>query len=145
MWSSLKRRKYEAPHYVIFSSILLLPPSYAQIFSSAPYFQTLSFYVLPLIWETKFLTHTKQQETVPEISCLPLVCLSWAQWLMECLRQSTRHDAFDDSSELQSDCHRSQVLKWGYLVCPLRRSHKNRPLLETWDSLWLLRTIIVTS
>jgi hypothetical protein len=28
---------------------------------SAPYFHTLPIYVLPLVWETKFHIHTKQQ------------------------------------------------------------------------------------
>jgi hypothetical protein len=47
---------YEAPHYVVFYS---LPP--LQIFSSAPCSQTPSICVLPLVWETKFHTHKKQQ------------------------------------------------------------------------------------
>jgi hypothetical protein len=34
---------------------------YVQIFSSAPCSQTPSIYVLPLMWETKFYTNTKQQ------------------------------------------------------------------------------------
>jgi len=36
-----------APHYVVFSTTLLRRPSYAQIFSSTPYFQTPSIYVPP--------------------------------------------------------------------------------------------------
>ena len=31
---------HQAPHYVVFSTVLLPLPSYAQIFSSAPYSQT---------------------------------------------------------------------------------------------------------
>jgi len=31
------------------------------IFNSAPCFQTSSIHILPLMWETKFYTHTKQQ------------------------------------------------------------------------------------
>jgi hypothetical protein len=41
---------------------LLFHPSWVQIFSSAPYPQTLSvYYSLPLLQETKFHTHTKLQ------------------------------------------------------------------------------------
>jgi hypothetical protein len=37
------------------------PPSYVQVFSCAPCSQTLSIYVLSLVWEIRFHTHTKQQ------------------------------------------------------------------------------------
>jgi hypothetical protein len=40
---------------------LPLHPSYVQIFPSAPCSQTPSVCVLPLMWQTKFHTHTKQQ------------------------------------------------------------------------------------
>lgn len=39
----------EAPHYAVFSNLLSLPPSQAQISSSAPSSQTLSAYVLVLM------------------------------------------------------------------------------------------------
>jgi hypothetical protein len=46
----IKSINYEAPHYGIFHSILLLTLSYVQIFSSAPHSQTPSIYILHLIW-----------------------------------------------------------------------------------------------
>jgi hypothetical protein len=61
------------PHFVKFSTPLLTRPSWAQISSSALYSQIHSAYI-PLysqipsayiptpMWETKFHTHTKQQE-----------------------------------------------------------------------------------
>jgi hypothetical protein len=39
----------------------VLHPSWVQKFSYAPCSQTPSIYVLPLMWETRFHTHTKQQ------------------------------------------------------------------------------------
>jgi len=42
------------------SSLLSLPPSQVQIFSSAPCSQTPSVYVLPVVWDTKLHSHTKQ-------------------------------------------------------------------------------------
>ena len=51
---------HKAPRYVVFSTPLLLCPSYAHIFSSVPYSQTHTAYVLPSTWRTKFHTHTKQ-------------------------------------------------------------------------------------
>jgi hypothetical protein len=54
--------------YKLWSSSLcnfLQPPithfSWIQIFSSAPCSQTSSICVLPLMWDTKFHTHTKQR------------------------------------------------------------------------------------
>jgi hypothetical protein len=61
-----RRTSYEAPHYAIFSILLPLPPSKVHIFSSAPCSQTPSVYVLPLVWGTKFHTHTKQHITCQE-------------------------------------------------------------------------------
>ena len=52
----------EVYHYAILSTILLLPPSYVQISSSVPYSRTPSASGLPLMWDTRFYTHTKQQE-----------------------------------------------------------------------------------
>jgi hypothetical protein len=40
-------------------SLLLSPVTSSQIFSSAPYSQTLSAYVPPSLWATKFHTQTK--------------------------------------------------------------------------------------
>ena len=48
----------EAPHYVVFSTLLVPRHSYAQIPSSAPYSQTPSAYVPPSMSVTKFYTHT---------------------------------------------------------------------------------------
>jgi len=42
----VKCTNYEVPHYAVFSSLLLLSPSYVQIFSSALCSQTPSVYVL---------------------------------------------------------------------------------------------------
>jgi len=55
----VKRASYEAPHYAVFSSLLPLPPSKVQIFSSAPCSQIPSIYVLLLVWRIKFHIHTK--------------------------------------------------------------------------------------
>jgi len=44
----VKSTSYEAPYYAVFSIFLPLPPSYVQIFSSAPCSQTSSICVLPL-------------------------------------------------------------------------------------------------
>jgi hypothetical protein len=49
-----KRTSCEAPHYVLSSSIWMLHPSSAQIFSSANSFQTPSVYILPLMSEKIF-------------------------------------------------------------------------------------------
>jgi hypothetical protein len=43
------------------SLLLPIPPSYIHIFFSVCCSQTSSFYVLPLMWETKFHAHAKQQ------------------------------------------------------------------------------------
>jgi len=42
----VKRTSYEAPYYEFFSILLPLPVCYVQIFSSAPYSQTPSVFVL---------------------------------------------------------------------------------------------------
>jgi hypothetical protein len=57
----IKNINYDAPHYAIFSNLLLCHPSSVQIFSSAPCSQVPSVYVLVLTSETKFHTHTKLQ------------------------------------------------------------------------------------
>jgi len=51
---------YEVPHYAVFSILPPLPPSQVHVFSSSCS-QTPSIYIIPLMWETKFRTHTKQQ------------------------------------------------------------------------------------
>ena len=43
------RKSHEAPHYARFSSLLSLPPSYTQRFSSVPYSQTTSAYQFHII------------------------------------------------------------------------------------------------
>ena len=58
-WSSSVRSFLQSP---VTSSLL------AQIFSSAPYSRTHSACVLPLMWQTKFPTQTKQQTD----SCITL-------------------------------------------------------------------------
>jgi len=50
----MKSTSYKAP-YADFSGLLPLPPSYVQIFSSAPCSHTSPISVLPLVWETDFL------------------------------------------------------------------------------------------
>jgi len=47
-------------HCAVFLSLLLLFPSWVQIFSS-PFSQTPSIYAPSLVWEMEFHTHTKQQ------------------------------------------------------------------------------------
>jgi len=65
IWSpyswSVEGTGYEALHYVVFTSLLPLPFTWVQIFSSPPCSQTPSVCVLPSVWETKFHTHTKQR------------------------------------------------------------------------------------
>jgi len=43
----LKHTSYEAPHYAVFFTLPLLPPSYIQLFYSATCSQTTSIYALP--------------------------------------------------------------------------------------------------
>jgi len=57
----MRRTSYEVPHYVVFSSFPQLTPPEIQIFSSAPCSQTYLNHAPPLVWETKFHIHTKQQ------------------------------------------------------------------------------------
>jgi hypothetical protein len=52
--------KYEAPYCATFSILLLLHPCLVQIFFLEPCSQTPSVCALPLMWETKFHTHTEQ-------------------------------------------------------------------------------------
>ena len=63
---SVGRYNHEAPHYALFSSPLFPPPSQSQISPSAPHSRTPSNYVIPLTWETKLHTHTKQQAELYE-------------------------------------------------------------------------------
>jgi hypothetical protein len=51
---------YVAPHCATSSILVLLHSSLVQIFSLEACSQTPSVYALPLIWEIKFHTHTKQ-------------------------------------------------------------------------------------
>jgi hypothetical protein len=48
-------------HYAVFSSPVLFHPSLVKTISSAPCSEISSFYVSPLISETKFYTHRKPQ------------------------------------------------------------------------------------
>jgi hypothetical protein len=57
----VKSTSYEAPHYAVFSSFLPFDPPLVQIFSSACCSQIPSVYVLLIMSETKFHTHTKLQ------------------------------------------------------------------------------------
>jgi len=57
-------------HYVVFFTPLLPRPSYAQMYSSAPYSQTPSAYVPPSMRATKFHTHTRHHTHIPMTSCL---------------------------------------------------------------------------
>jgi hypothetical protein len=50
---------HEVPHYAVFSSLLILPPSKVQISFWEPYSQTPPTCVLPEMWERKFQTHVK--------------------------------------------------------------------------------------
>jgi hypothetical protein len=55
------RRSYVAIRYAVLSNLLLLHPSAAHIFPSAPCSQIPSVYVLLLMSETNFHTHTEPQ------------------------------------------------------------------------------------
>jgi hypothetical protein len=50
--------------HAVFSTFPSLHPSSVQILSSAPYSQTHSYYISPLMLEAKFHTHTKLQATL---------------------------------------------------------------------------------
>jgi hypothetical protein len=52
--------KYDAPHCVTSSILLLLRSSSIQILCIEPYSQTSSVYALPIMRETKFYTRSKQ-------------------------------------------------------------------------------------
>jgi hypothetical protein len=58
---------YEATHYAFFFNILSHHPSSFPRFSSARCSQTPSVYFLPLISDTKFHTHTKQQARTQKV------------------------------------------------------------------------------
>lgn len=62
--SLVRDKRHEAPHYTVFSNILLLSPSLVQILFSASCSRTPCTYVLLLALQTTFLTHTKQQSTL---------------------------------------------------------------------------------
>jgi hypothetical protein len=57
----VKSTDHKAPRYVVFSTLLLLRPSCAQIPSSTTYFRTPSAYFSHSKWQTKFHTHIKQR------------------------------------------------------------------------------------
>jgi hypothetical protein len=69
-------RKYKVPHYVVFS-ILLLPLSYDQIFSSASCSQTPFICFLPLMRETSNITPVK---VVCKVCELTLLLQVWTLW-----------------------------------------------------------------
>jgi hypothetical protein len=57
---------HETHHYTVSSSFCFsLSLSQVRIFSSSSCYHTPWIYTFPLIWETKFCIHTKQQETLP--------------------------------------------------------------------------------
>jgi hypothetical protein len=58
---------YEAPHCATSPILLSLHPSLVQILSLGPCSETASVCALPLMWETKFHTHTKNwQNRTPD-------------------------------------------------------------------------------
>jgi hypothetical protein len=85
---------------------------------------------------------TKQQESLPQISYLPVIYFSCFPEQSGCLFQSRRRDASADPSERTSDCHRQPVLRWvhsvGRCVDTPHGPHRNRFPLATGYSLWLL-------
>ena len=60
-WYLVRSTIRVVPYYAISPTLLFLPfvPKYLSL---AHCFRTPSLYVLPLVWETMFHTHTKQQE-----------------------------------------------------------------------------------
>jgi hypothetical protein len=53
-WYLVRSREYKALCYVFFSTPMLPHPSWAQIFSSAPYSRKPSVYIPPSMWVTNF-------------------------------------------------------------------------------------------
>ena len=49
---------HDVPHYAVLSTLLLLPRFYVPISSSAPYPRIYSAYVLAVMWQLIFRTHT---------------------------------------------------------------------------------------
>jgi len=58
--------RYGTPDYAMFSSLLPLPPTYFQIFSSEPCVQTFSMRVLLSMWETNFLGRSKESVQIQD-------------------------------------------------------------------------------
>ena len=63
----VRNTDHKSPHNVVFSTTLLLRPSYPQIFSSAPYSQTPSAYFPPSMWAIMFHTHTKNRQNYSSV------------------------------------------------------------------------------
>jgi hypothetical protein len=76
-----EEENHELPRFAVFSILPLSIPSQFHIFSSLPSSQTPSIYVyvLPLMWEAKFHTHTEQRNTelMDVLPCFYWVRLLW--------------------------------------------------------------------
>jgi hypothetical protein len=64
----MRRTSYEAPHYVLFSDLPSRHLSSDQIFSSAPFSQTPSVYIPPLMSENKSHAHTELNRPLHRVS-----------------------------------------------------------------------------
>jgi len=106
----------------------MLPhPSKAQIFSSAPSFQTLSAYVPPSMWATKFRTHTKLTKLT--------FCVSWSLHLW-IAKWKTKDSAPNDSRHsLTSICSRF-LCKYNFDSFGFFARYLNRSILWLLPAIW---------